>query len=52
MCQEQGRIDALTGQTCTWTARIPGHWPYLGPGELAETEAVFARGLETCSFFF
>ena len=41
----------LTGQTVPGR-RIPGHWPYLGPDELAETEPVFARGLETCSFFF
>ncbi len=41
----------LTGQTVPGR-RIPGHWPYLGPDELAETEPVFARGLETCSLFF
>ena len=27
----------LTGQTVPGR-RIPGHWPYLGPDELAETE--------------
>ena len=32
----------LTGQTVPGR-RIPGHWPYLGPDELAETEPVFAR---------
>ena len=41
----------LTGQTVPGR-RIPGHWPYLGPDELAETEPIFARGLETCAFFF
>ena len=41
----------LTGQTVPGR-RIPGHWPYLGPEELAETEPVFSRGLETCSLFF
>ena len=39
LCVKQGRIDR---PDCTWT-RIPGHWPYLGPDELAETEPVFAR---------
>ena len=29
----------LTGQTVLGR-RIPGHWPYLGPDELAETEPV------------
>ena len=29
----------LTGQTVPGR-RIPGHWPYLGPDELAETEPV------------
>ena len=32
----------LTGQTVPGR-RISGHWPYLGPDELAETEPVFAR---------
>ena len=39
----------LTGQTVPgW--RIPGHWPYPGPGELAETEPC-VPGLIDVPFF-
>ena len=36
----------LTGQTVPGR-RIPGHWPYPGPEELAEAELV---GPDACTF--
>ena len=38
----------LTGQTVPGR-RIPGHWPYPGPEELAETEPV---GPDAWTFLF
>ena len=38
----------LTGQTVP-RRRIPGHWPYPGPEELAETEPV---GPDAWTFLF
>ena len=35
----RGNKAGLTGQTVPGR-RIPGHWPYPGPEELAETEPV------------
>ena len=49
LCVKQGRIDR---PDCTRTANPRGHWPYLGPDELAETEPVWRLpGLADVPFF-
>ena len=49
VCSYVSNKAGLTGQTVPGR-RIPGHWPYLGPDELAETEPVCPDGETFLSF--